>query len=371
MQAFHRKEYIGNSVLGKAVTWAIVIAGLALSAVPRVRGEEVPDGATYAQFWEEKIKPAKGDVFLHSSRKPKVGLSPQVVQKVQEVMQSQAGKAVRAGKLRLDATKKLALQNSTTHGYTRALLEEEVLKEFSDRATEGFQEFLEYVGRPDLMPKLEFRLLDENTEFEGPNKESALMYLAWNRKIRVSSKMHYHGQREVLLAKIITFDDSVRGQLVGVFTGRFDEKEGVSLRNVLHHAYGGVGYSAISSYAVPMSELFPISLREMCAARVNKEINEAWMKKGRPVPLRVNDYQPIITKWDVREDSLVEALIDEFIGSKLDELGFTKEDWVHYCRHGNSSQYALSPAIKKKIKMLGAPELLRLYIEEPESLFEK
>ena len=66
---------------------------------------------------------------------------------------------------------------------------------------------------------------------------------------------------------------------------------------------------------------------------------------------------------------VVVSRFNEFIGSRLDELGFTREDWEKYCKHGGSPQYALSAPIKKKIREVGAPEVLRLYVEEPGKLF--
>jgi len=369
MKVVRQKTRVTGIVPARLILCGLAIAVLGVAFGADARGETAPNRPNYARFWQEKIKPAEGEVFLHSTYKPRVSLSPKVAAKVREVMNSELKKSMRAGKVTLDRKKKLALTTQATYGYTRSLLQPEALKAFSNRAVEGFKEFLEYVGRPDLLPKIEFRLLDEQTKFESPVKESAIMYLAGHRKIRIWAYLHYQGQKEILLRRKIVVTDSVRGQLVGVFTGSFTEEQGVNLRPVMHHAYGGVGYSAMSSYAIPMSELFPICLRQMAAARVNKEINAAWAQRGKPNSFKTREYQSIIRKWDIREDSVVEALIDEFIGSKLDELGFTREDWVKYCKHGNNPQYALSPAIKEKIKKLGAPEVLRMYIEEPDRLF--
>lgn len=327
------------------------------------------DRTNYTQFWQEKIRPAEGKFFLHSTYQPEVKLSDPFARTVQEVMQDEIQKALSKGELKLDPQKQLAMTNKANNGYTSLQMTKEVLEEFAARASEGFKDFLQYVGRPDYMPNLQFRLLEEDTEFQAPTTESAVMYLAWNRNIRVWSWLHYAGQKDYILRRQVIATDPHRGQLVGILTGSFDEDKGVNLQHVMQHAYGGVGYSAISSYAVPMSELFPLFLRPFTAERVNTEINQSWTKMGKPLSIDKKEHQRVIKKWDVREDSLIEGLIDEFIGTKLDELGFTKEDWSSYCKHGNSDQYALSPVVKNKIRQLGAPEVLRLYIEEPDKLF--
>jgi len=323
----------------------------------------------YNQFWHQKIKPTQGDFFMHTTYQPKADLSGSLATTVQQLMAEELQKSLSQGKLKLDPSKQLTVSNKANAGYTSLHIQQDVLAEYTDRANQGFKEFLDYVDRPDLMPNLDFRLLDANTKFQPPTTDSATMYLAWNKNTRVWSWLHYEDQKDQLLTRRIDAPDPIRGQLVGQMVGSFDQATGVTLENQMHHAYGGLGYSPISSYAIPMSELFPLFLRPITAKFINKEINETWTKQGRPIAIDKNHHQSVIKKWDIREDSLLEALIDEFIGTKLNQLGFTETDWQKYSKHGNSNQYALSPKVKNKIKNLGAPEVLRLYIEQPEKLF--
>lgn len=337
---------------------------------PTIQYFEETDSKSYADWWKLNVKTAKGPSFFHNTYPATFDLEKERITKIKTDLNNELAKRVQQKKLTI-TNKPVTLDIKTKYGYYGLITSQDTLARYVKNINEAVNEFYEYIGRKDLTPNVEVHLLKKDTPIAAPSKESAPMYVVWKRFEHVDARLHYVDDPEnTILGRVEEIESTIRGELIGSYTGVYDKDKGISFKTDIHHIMLAVGHEGIATYAAPLSESVPLSVRSITTQKVNENVHDWWIGAGKPIAITLDGIKKIAKEWDAKEDSCVEALIDCFVETKLNQLGFTREEYNKYIKHGGYDQYRYAPAIRAKIKSLGAPAVFEMYLTNPDQLFE-
>jgi len=133
-----------------------------------------------------------------------------------------------------------------------------------------------------------------------------------------------------------------------------------------------VGRNAIQSYATPLAETLHAIITPASRNYVKHELNQLWTRNGKPAEVNRAWIQDVLNEYNLHEEGVVHALIDDFVEKNGARLGFSKEEIDKYVSHGPrlTGRERNIVAMREKISSLGPKGLWEAYQTRPQTLFQ-
>ncbi len=328
------------------------------------------DDLTYAEWYERNIPAAKGKEFEH----PLYPQSDVIEQKHKDllirIVESLDG-------ISFDIDSGIYSQK---HVCTAVDAEDHVIEEFATRSNNALEELIEFIGGITTLPEFHYRPLTEDGSFVSSNSRIIGLNLVYSRSINIQATYpviipkYTMGRNPIPGGQSMSFRIKVpdnRSSAERAHGYRIHSEEGVQISQPDHSPIIlTVGRGKVMAYSSAPIELMHTTIGNYTRNHLKKELQQWWIKNGRPTQLDPQEGERAINKCRFREEALVHGVFYEFLERKREELGFSVDEVnTNYQGRIERATYAGVPYIRQKVRELGPGRVVVLYAQNPDSLF--
>jgi hypothetical protein len=316
-------------------------------------------GESYSEWYKRKLSHARGWKFEHMNLDINV---KEVTDKVKKKIEAECEKELDKRGLNSDRTLKLKID--TEYYFYELAVSNDTFDAYKRRVMPLFFEFYDFVKRPDLIPKVELRKMQKSTKLQKP-ADVLPVYVVWQMIENYMCNLT-DPEKGFLFTKQYEKPSGLRGRLGGSYSIPRRSKDGIEVEYIPKHIIVAVGHEQISSLSANLSETVPFSVCSATAEKIKQDALKWYDEnpKERKIDLKVG--RKIVDEWIIKEDSFVEAVIDDFVQKRLD---FSKKELQVYLGAGDLPYYKQYGHVTEQIKKHGSPAVFDMYLTDTDRVF--
>jgi len=320
----------------------------------------------YATFYQEKIKGARGERFIHPLF-------------IKEIHPTSEEESVHIGKLQkgLPSGAKI-LKNTFYEGkaFYGLTVTDEVFREYTQRIKQGLTDFMTYAGIEKQMPHVSFELFTSDTNIRGPTQSDIPLYIAHeclDMKLAGKHLVEWNGQRKELASVL---EENVGGEMTHDL--QYEKKQDaitISPQGTKFVLISG-GINPLKSYNSPLAEVMHIILWPYTVRNIERATNTWYAGLNGTNSAKFTPEEKValhrhLEQGVMREEGVVHAALDLFIRERRKKLGLTEtEVEKSEKKQAEESRYKYIDQIKEAIRQRGCRNVVADYQRDTSTLFK-
>ena len=248
-------------------------------------------------------------------------------------------------------------------------LNEDSFKEYIFRSERRISEFFSFIGLEDRLLEIEYHNLAITTKLEHPSENKIPLYITF-KFFSTALIGKYKAKIDKRSVTIIgKEEDDLGGEIRLESTYRVDKEKIELISHKVHPILISADISAIQSYTSPPAETLHYILRKPTYKSVERDVNDFWIKLGKPDILPKNFFDETTWEGMRREEGVVHAALHLFVESKEKEIGLSIDEIKANNSDYTKDVYRYIPYVRKLMEAEGCKKIVKKYLENPRLIF--